>query len=172
MFKKKFLIVLAVVFVIIAAATVVSATEAIKTHEYNYADKAFFNISDDLTNETGFETSLFDSLEGGTFYTYPDGESLCSLYIEGEDAPEDFNAHQNDSSYEKIEGNNTSQGYKTYIFKDSGEYTVFVDLDNLTVQFKEGYDAPYYYFVATFKTMDEAQIFIDTFKINETSVVS
>ena len=29
----------------------------------------------------------------------------------------------------------------------------------------------YYYFKGTFETLDEAQIFIDTFKINETAAI-
>lgn len=143
----------------------------ISTHEYNYANKAFFNISDDLTDEKEFMPSLFNSFEGGTHYTYSNESVFCSLSIEGEDEPGDFESHQNDTSYEKMGSNTTSQGYKAYIFKDATEYDVFIDLNNLTVGFKEGFDAQYNYFKATFKTLDEAQIFVDTFKINETSII-
>ncbi len=170
--KRKFLMVLAVILVIIAAGTVVFAESVnVKTHEYSYADKFFFNISDDLTDESEFMPSLFDSFEGGTYYSYPDGKSFCSLSVEGEDEPGDFESHLNDSAYEKIDANTTSQGYNAYIFRDSNEYTVFIDLDNMTVAFKEGYDMEYNYFKATFESLDEATIFIDTFKVNETAMI-
>ena len=47
---------------------------------------------------------------------------------------------------------------------------VFIDLSNITVAFNEGLDLQYNYFKGTFKTLDEAHIFIDTFRINETSI--
>mgnify|MGYP006896826597 CR=1 FL=1 len=34
-----------------------------------------------------------------------------------------------------------------------------------------GIEMQYYYFGATFETLDEAKIFIDTFKINETTKI-
>lgn len=158
--------------VIIATSTIVFAqSDNIETHEYNFLNKAFFNISDDLTNETEFKLSQFDSLEVGTYYVYPDEKVICSLWFVGEDGVTDFEGHQEDSSNEKIESNTTSQGYRTYIFKDSKEYDVFIDLDNLTVD-NQGIEMQYYYFKGTFETLDEAQIFIDTFKINETTALS
>ena len=145
-------------------------SDSIKTHEYNFLNKSFFNISDDLTNETEFKLSPFDSLEVGTYYPYSDQKVICSLCFVGAEGVTDFEGHQDDSSYEKIESNTTSQGYKTYIFKDSNEYDVFIDLNNLTVV-DRGVEMQYYYFKGTFETLDEAQIFIDTFKINETAKI-
>ncbi|WP_407409941.1 hypothetical protein [Methanobrevibacter sp.] len=168
MVKRKFLTLLAISLVIIAASTAVYAqSDNIKSHEYNFLNKAVFNISDDLTNETSL--SQADSLEVGTYYTYPDGKVICSLWFVGEDGITDFEGHQHDSSYEKIEGNKTPQGYKAYIFKGSDEYDVFIDLNNLTVD-DGGSEMQYCYFRGTFETFDESQIFIDTFKINETLI--
>lgn len=164
MYKRK-LIVLAIFIVIIASASIASAESDIKTHEYNFAHKAFFNISDDLTNETEFKLSSGNSLDVGAYYIYPDEKAICSLYLVGADGVTDFEGHQEDSSYEKIDSNATSQGYKAYLFKDSDEYDVFIELNNLTVD-DNGIEMPYYYFSASFKSLDEARIFIDTFKIS------
>ncbi|WP_303372516.1 hypothetical protein [Methanobrevibacter sp.] len=166
MYKQKFFIVLAIFLVIFAAGTIVFAESDIKTHEYNFADKVFFNISDDLTNETEFKLSSGDSLDVGVYYIYPDDNAICSLYFVGEDGVTDFEGHQEDSSYEKIDSNATSQGYKTYLFRDSDGYDVFVELNNLAVD-KGGIEIPYYYFSGSFESLDEAQIVIDTFKIDE-----
>lgn len=169
--KRKFLMLLVIGLVIISTTTIVFAqSDSIKTHEYNFLNKAFFNISDDLTNETEFKLSPFDSLEVGTYYIYPDQEVICSLFFVGADGVTDFEAHQENSSYEKIESNTTSQGYKTYVFKDSKEYAVFIDLNNLSID-AGGIEMQYYYFGGTFETLDEVQIFIDTFKINETTKI-
>ena len=45
-----------------------------------------------------------------------------------------------------------------------------VDLNNMSVD-DRGIEMQYYYFAGTFETLDEAQIFIDTFKINETAKI-
>ncbi len=58
----------------------------------------------------------------------------------------------------------------TYIFNDSNEYDVFIDLNNLSVV-DMGVEMNYYYFEGTFETLDEVQVFIDTFKINETTEI-
>lgn len=167
---KRILMTVAVILVILAAGTLVFAQSSnVKTHEYNFANKTLFNISDDLTNETEFKLSPQDSLDVGVDYTYPDGKVICSLWCVGEDAITDFEAHQEDESYEKIESNRTSQGYKTYIFKDSEEYDVFIELDNLTFEYDDGAEIQYLYFSGNFETLWEAQIFIDTFKVNETA---
>lgn len=169
--KRKFLILLVTGLVIIATTTIIFAqSDSIETHEYNFLNKAFFNISDDLTNETEFKLSPFDSLEVGTYYEYPNQKVICSLYFVGADGVTDFEGHQENSAYEKIESNATSQGYRTYIFKDSNEYDVFIDLNNLSVD-DRGIEMQYYYFAATFATLDEAKIFIDSFKINETTKI-
>lgn len=163
--KRKFSMFLVIGLMIIATTTVVFAqTDGIETHEYNFLDKAFFNISDDLTNETEVNLSQFDSLEVGTYYEYPDQKVICSLCFVGADGVTDFEGHQENSLYEKIESNKTSQGYETYIFNDSNEYDVFIDLNNLTVD-DRGIEMQYYYFKGTFETLDEAKIFIDTFRI-------
>ena len=168
MYKRK-LMTLAVILVILAASTIVFAeSDNVKTHEYNFANKAFFNISDDLTNETEFKLSPQDSFDVGAHYTYPDGKVICSLWCVGEDGITDFEGHQEDTSYEKIDSNRTSQGYKTYIFKDSNEYDVFIEMDNMTVVYEDSAEIQYYYFSGNFETLYEAQIFIDTFMINET----
>ena len=164
MYKRKFLMVL-VILVVFAASTIVFAESNMITHEYNFANKAFFNISDDLTNDTEFKLSSGDSLDVGCYYRYPDEKVICSLWFVGEDAVTDFEGHQEDSSYEKIDSNSTSQGYKTYVFRDSNEYDVFIELNNLTVVV-DGIEIQYYYFCGSFESLDEVQIFIDTFKIN------
>lgn len=169
--KRKFLMLLVIGLVIISTTTIVFAQpDSIKTHEYSFINKAFFNISDDLTNETEFKLSPLDSLEVGTYYVYPDQKGICSLCFVGADGVTDFEGHQENSLYEKIESNATSQGYETYVFKDSNEYVVFIDLDNLSVD-DRGIEMQYYYFKGTFETLDEVQIFIDTFKINETTKI-
>ena len=111
MYKRKFLMVL-VILVVFAASTIVFAESNMITHEYNFANKAFFNISDDLTNDTEFKLSSGDSLDVGCYYRYPDEKVICSLWFVDEDAVTDFEGHQEDSSYEKIDSNSTSQGYK------------------------------------------------------------
>ncbi|MGN0176429.1 MAG: hypothetical protein ACI389_01180 [Methanobrevibacter sp.] len=138
----------------------------IKTHEFNYANKATFNISDNLTDKTGAENILFGS---GVSYDYPDGNLVCSIYAERDYGMDEVESNQNDALFEEIESDPTSQGYKTYIFKwdDMNEYDVFIDLDNLTIVEDSGYDEQYKYFKGKFETLDEAQVFIDTFKINE-----
>ena len=104
---------LVVGFVIISTTAIVFAqSDIVKTHEYNFLNKAFFNISDDLTNETEFKLSPLDSLEVGTYYTYPNQKVICSLCFVGADGVTDFEGHQENPSYEKIESNATSQGYK------------------------------------------------------------
>lgn len=108
--KRKFLMLLVVCLVVISTvATVFSQSDSIKTHEYNFLNKAYFNISDDLTNESEFKLSPFDSLEVGTYYEYPDQKVTCSLFFVGADGITNFEGHQENSSYEKIDGNTTSQ---------------------------------------------------------------
>ena len=168
--NKRKLMTLAIILVLFAASTTAFAESSnVKTHEYNFANKAVFNISDDLTNETEFQLSPQDSLDVGVYYTYPDGKVICSLWCVGEDGITDFEGHQEDPSYEKIDSNTTSQGYETYIFKESNEYDVFIELDNMTVEYDDGAEIQYIYFSGNFETLNEAQIFIDTFKVNETN---
>lgn len=153
--KRNIIMALAIVIVMIAAGTAVSA-DGLKTHEFNYTNEAFFNLSDNLTNDTGVELSLFDV---GTSYIYPDENVVCLLLGERNEGIDDFEGFENDREYEKLDSNETQQGYETYVFKNSEEYTVFIKLDDLNI---DG-DGIYKYFRGTFETMDEVQIFIDTF---------
>lgn len=170
--KKKILLILIIFAIVIASSAAVSAglldsnDSNIKTHEFNYANKATFNISDNLTDKTGAENILFGS---GVSYDYPDGNLVCFIYGEMDYGSDEVESNQNDAMFEEIESNPTSQGYKTYIFKwdDMNEYDVFIDLDNLTVVEDSGYDEQYKYFKGSFETLEEAKVFIDTFKINE-----
>lgn len=75
---------------------------------------------------------------------------ISSLCFVGADGVTDFEGHQEGSSYEKIGGNTTSQGFKTYIFKDSNEYDVFIDLNNLIVADGD-VEMQYSYFKGTFE---------------------
>lgn len=79
--------------------------------------------------------------------------------------------NQNNALFKEIDSNPTSQGYETYIFKwdNIDEYDVYIDLNNLTIN-EDGFDQQYKYFKGTFESLDEAKVFIDTFKINEDAV--
>lgn len=177
--SKKLIVTLAIFVIIISASSVVSAglfdnnnNADIKTHEFNYANKATFNLSDELTNKTGVENVLFGE---GVSYKYPakDGsdDGLVNMLgglikIEGSD---DVESKQNDAFYEEIESEPTQQGYKAYIFKtdDYDEYQVYIDLNDITIVENDGYNEQYSYFTGYFQNLEEAQIFIKTFKINE-----
>ena len=175
---RKLLIILAIFTIVIASVGVVSAglldgndgsSSDIKTHEFNYGNKATFNISDDLTKKTGAESISFGS---GVSYDYPDGDLICMIWGIGDyGGTDDVEHNQNDAFLEEIESEPTSQGYKTYIFKwdDMDQYDVYIDLDGITIH-EDGYDEQYKYMMGTFQTLDEAKIFIDTFKINEDAV--
>lgn len=47
------------------------------------------------------------------------------------------------------------------------EYEVYIDLNNMTIVKPDGFEEQYDYFSGTFQSLDEAKIFIQTFKINE-----
>ena len=135
-------------------------------HEFNYGNKATFKISDNLTDKTGVESISFGS---GVSYDYPDGDLICFLCaFEDYGGTDDVERNQNDAFMEEIESEPTSQGYETYIFKwdDINQYDVYIDLDNLTIS-EDGFDSNYKYFVGNFETLDEAKVFIDSFKIND-----
>ena len=76
---------------------------------------------------------------------------------------------QNTAYYEEIESGPTSQGYDSYIFKydNNDEYQVYIDLKNMTIVEPDGFESQYDYFSGTFQSLEEAKIFIDTFKINK-----
>lgn len=172
--KTKIFTLLAI-FAIVASVSVVSAglfdsnDSNIKTHEFNYGNKATFNISDNLTDKTGAESISFGS---GVSYDYPDGNLICMIWGIGDyGGTDEVESNQNNAIFEEIESEPTSQGYETYIFKwdDLDQYDVYIDLDGLTIK-EDGYDEDYKYMMASFETLDEAKIFIDTFKINEDAI--
>ena len=170
---KKLVLIFSIVAIVIASATVVSAglfdsndSSSIKTHEFNYANKATFNLSDNLTDKTGVESILFGE---GVSYKYGD-DFVCNLGgLVSYGGSDDVESKQNTAYYDEIETNPTSQGYKAYIFKmdDSEDYEVYIDLDNMTITEVDGFSEQYDYFWATFHSQDEAKVFVDTFKINE-----
>lgn len=138
-------------------------------HEFNYGNKATFNISDNLTDKTGVESISFGA---GVSYDYPNGDLICNLIAYADyGGTDEVESNQNDAYMEEIDSEKTSQGYETYIFKwdDIDQYDVYIDLDNLTVK-ENGFDENYKYFVGNFQTLEEAKVFIDTFKINEDAI--
>lgn len=171
--KKTVITILITLAIVIASSAAVSAgllnsnDSNIATHEFNYGNKATFNISDNLTEKTGAESISFGQ---GVSYKYPGTDTTCFIMglmaFEGSDEVE---SNQNNAIFEEIKSKPTSQGYETYIFKWDGidEYDVFIDLKNITIKEPGGYSEQYKYFKGTFKTEDEAKVFIDTFKINE-----
>lgn len=176
--NKRLLMILAILTIIVASCSAVSAglldnndsDVSIKTHEFNYGNKATFNISDNLTDKTGAESIMFGE---GVSYDYPNGDLVCFIYALADYGGSDEVEHnQNDAFLEEVESEPTSQGYKTYIFKwdDMDQYDVYIDLDNMTIVEDSGFDEQYKYFKAEFQTLDEAKVFIETFKINEDAI--
>lgn len=172
MTKRRLVLLLIIFAIVIATSATVSAgllngnDSNIKTHEFNYANKAIFNISDDLTEKTGAESISFWN---GVSYDYPKGNTVCYLEaIADYGGSDEVESNQNNAIFEEIDSNPTSQGYKTYIFKwdDLDEYDVYIDLNNLTIN-EDGFNQNYKYFKGTFASLDEAKVFIDTFKITE-----
>lgn len=62
MHKRKIMILAAILVMLVAGTFAFAESDNVKTHGYNFANKVFFNISDDLTNETEFKLSSQDSL--------------------------------------------------------------------------------------------------------------
>lgn len=173
--KRNLVLILIIFAIVIASSAVVSAglldsnDSNIKTHEFNYGNKATFNISDDLTDKTGAERISFWD---GVSYDYPNGDTVCYLEaIADYGGSDEVENNQNNALFKEIDSNPTSQGYETYIFKwdNIDEYDVYIDLNNLTIN-EDGFDQQYKYFKGTFESLDEAKVFIDTFKINEDAV--
>ena len=171
--NKKILMIFAIFAIVIAVSSAVSAglldnndANGIKTHEFNYGNKATFNLSDNLTEKEGAKSISFWE---GVSYEYPDGDLVCYLNgLSDYGGSDEVESNQNNAIYEEIDSEPTSQGYKTYIFKwdDLDEYDVYIDLNNLTIN-ENGFDENYKYFKGTFQTLDEAKVFVETFKINE-----
>jgi len=175
---KKILLISLIAVTIVASVSAVSAgwfdfndeSKNLKTHEFNYSNRAIFNVSDELTNKTGVENILFGD---GVSYKYPEnnkGEySMVTIGGVGYSGSDDVESKQNDAHFEEIESNRTSQGYDTYIFKwnDVEMYDVYIDLNNLTITESDEIQYEYHYFHGCFQSLEEANIFIETFKINE-----
>lgn len=175
--NRKLWIALAIIVIIISTSSIVSAglfgndNKDIKTHEFRYANAATFNISDELTNETHVDNIIFGQ---GVSYKYKDGlvNMLGGLASGG--ASDTVESKDNNAHYEKIDTNKTQQGYETHLYKWDGrtpEYELYIDLDNITIIASDGFESQYDYFSGTFDSLEEAKIFIDTFKIiqNNTS---
>lgn len=181
--KKRILIILTVFAILIASCAAVSAglfnsndsTTNVKTHEFNYANKASFNLSDELTNKSGVESIIFGQ---GVSYEYPpknnNDKGLVNMLgaLTSYGGSDEVESKQNTAYYKEINGNSTSQGFKSYIFQyeNNDEYQVYIDLQNMTIVEPDGFESQYDYFMGTFQTLEEAKIFIDTFKINETAM--
>ena len=140
----------------------------VKTHNFNYSDRVSFNISDSLTDKTEVKNlpiSSFDHIS----YKYSDG-FIC--YLEAWRAygnRDEIEKRQNSAYFEECGNYSTSQGYDSYIFKEGSfneTYEVLIDLKCLSIVDVDGREEKFNYFYATFPSLDEAKIFIDTFKIN------
>ena len=174
--KKAVITILITLAIVITSSAAVSAgvldskNSNIATHEFNYGNKATFNISDDLTDKKGAESISFGQ---GVSYKYPGTDKTCYLVgLVDFNGSDEVESHQNNAMFEEIKSNPTSQGYKTYIFKwdNIDEYDVFIDLNGIAIKEPSGYSSQYKYFKGTFKTEDEAKVFVDTFKINEDAI--
>lgn len=175
---KKILLMSLIALAVIASVSAVSAglfdfnddAADLKTHEFNYVNKVKFNISDELTNNTEVKNIIFGE---GISYQYPENEKgdFAVINIKGVDyrGSDDVELKRNDAYREEIEINHTSQGYDAHIFKwkQAEMYEVFIDLKNMTIIEPDGMENQYHYFTGTFQTLEEAHIFIETFKINE-----
>lgn len=77
--KKRIILICVAFAIVIASTSVVSAGlfdiggSNVKTHQFNYLDTFYFNVSDDLTNKTGVNgISIYD----GVSYNYPNSDSV------------------------------------------------------------------------------------------------
>lgn len=180
--KKMLFTILMIFAIILVSSAVVSAglfdnnnkNANIKTHEFNYAHKAIFNLSDELTNKTGVESILFGQ---GVSYKYPangSDEGLVNMLggLVSYGGSDEVESKQNDAYYEEIKSDPTPQGYNAYIFKwdNFNEYNVYIDLNNTTIVEPDGFESQYSYFMGTFPNLEESQIFIKTFKLNESAI--
>ena len=175
--RNKTLIILAIIVIIISTSSIVSAglfgddSKDIKTHEFRYANAATFNISDELTNETHVDNIVFGQ---GVSYKYDDGLVNMLGGITSGESSDTVESKDNDAYYKKIDTNKTQQGFETHLYEWDGpskEYQLYIDLKDATIVSSDGYESQYKYFMGTFDSIDEAKIFIDTFKLiqNNTS---
>ncbi len=168
--KNKLFIVLLII-VIISTCSIVSAglfgddSKDIKTHEFKYANAATFNISDELTNKTHVDNIIFGE---GVSYKYKDGLVNMLGGISSGGASDAVESKDNDANYKKIDTNKTQQGFETHLYEWDGptkEYQLYIDLNNATIVASDGFESQYDYFMGTFDSLEEANIFINTFKL-------
>ena len=177
--KKQLALILIIFTIIIVSSAAVSAglfdfnnkdNNDLKTHEFNYVNKVSFNISDELTNNTEVKNIIFGE---GVSYQYPANEKseYAVIFIKGVGygGSDEVELYKNDAYREEIEKNHTSQGNDVYIFKwkQAEMYDVCIDLKNMTIIEPNGMENQYHYFTGCFQTLEEAHIFMETFKINE-----
>lgn len=64
---------------------------------------------------------------------------------------------------------NTTQNFTAAIFEVNGlkEYQVVIDIKNITIPDSYGLDTKYGFITVDVKTLDEAQAFGNSFKVNE-----
>ena len=176
--KNKTLILLAIIVVVIATSSIVSAglfgddPKDIKTHEFRYANAATFNISDELTNETHVDNIIFGQ---GVSYKYKDGlvNMLGGLTSYG--SSDTVESKDNNANYKKIDTNKTQQGFEAHLYEWDGpskQYQLYIDLNNATIVASDGYESQYAYFMGTFDSLEEAKIFINTFKLIQENATS
>ena len=176
--KNKTLILLAIIVVVIATSSIVSAglfgddPKDIKTHEFRYANAATFNISDELTNETHVDNIIFGQ---GVSYKYKDGlvNMLGGLTSYG--SSDTVESKDNNANYKKIDTNKTQQGFEAHLYEWDGpskQYQLYIDLNNATIVASDGYESQYAYFMGTFDSLEEAKIFINTSKLIQENATS
>ena len=140
--------------------------KSITTHEFDYSNIVSFNISDELTDNTHVDNVLLGS---GVSYNYKNGY-VCHLSGLTANFNSEIKKMDNTPYYEKIDSDKTQQGYETHIYKDKGSkheiYQAYIDLNNLTIIESEDSESHYSYFQGHFLTLTEAEIFVDTFKVN------
>lgn len=178
---KKALLITLIILAILGSVSVVSAgwfdfnedNADVKTHEFNYANMVTFNLSDELTNNTEVKDIFFGD---GVSYKTPENDkgeySIVGFEGVNYDLGDPVERNKNDALYKDIGKNQTSQGYDAYIFKwaQSEMYEVYIDLDNMTIIGPDDYEAQYHYFKGTVTSLEEANIFIETFKVNEDAI--
>ena len=171
--KKRIILICVAFAIVIASTSVVSAGlfdiggSNVKTHQFNYLDTFYFNVSDDLTNKTGVNgISIYD----GVSYNYPNSDSVFRFMpIVQTNGSDELEHNRNDALYEEVKTQNTTQNFTAAIFELNGlkEYQVVIDIKNITIPDSYGLDTKYGFITVDVKTLDEAQAFVNSFKVNE-----
>ncbi len=171
--RNKTIIILAIIIVVISTCSIASAglfgddSKNIKTHEFKYANAATFNISDELTNKTHVDNIIFGQ---GVSYKYKDGLVNMLGGLSSGGASDTVESKDNDAHYKKIDTDKTQQGLETHLYEWDGptkQYQLYIDLNNATIVASDGYESQYEYFMGTFDSLEEAKIFIETFKLTQ-----